>query len=81
VVGRASRRAAFRDKSSSAKSFVNSGKAQANFHSIFLILRPLHLTGLRRGLARILEKQNRLQMGQVFFPYPYIKLIIRWFCF
>jgi len=26
---------------------------------------PLSLAGLRRGLARILEKQNRLQMSQV----------------
>ena len=30
-------------------------------------LRSLYLASLRRGLARILEKQSRLRMSQIFF--------------
>ena len=36
---------------------------------------PLDLAGLRGGLARILEKQNRFQMSQVF---PFRASMIKW---
>ena len=50
--------------------FTNFGPAKARpLHHVDAApnptLIPLSLAGLRRGLARILEKQNRLQMSQV----------------